>query len=158
MSHLHFFMKKQVSSSQNFAKQYHQIEYGQNGGTLTRYCKVLDYLLEKYVTNYCTVKMGGKMFHFTTPSNMASMEHAEALWNKALRYGRVYNEYVLNGLFIGGPHGFIRHGIRSYRISKKNDIGHDVARHVTSLTRLQYGLVSSNKCHTTNKPKFGVKT
>lgn len=67
------------------------------------------------------------------------MEYAEALWNEALGYNRVYHEYALKGIFIEGLPEFIRHSIRSYWGSQKNDKLHDLVSHVTLLTKLQRG-------------------
>lgn len=56
--------------------------------------------------------MEADMMHFIQTSNKSPSEHADALWNKVPGCKKVYDEYVLKGIFIAGLPESIRHSMR----------------------------------------------
>lgn len=80
-----------------------------------------------YVSYDVISAMDAEVLDFTTPSYMPPMEYLEAIWNETLRCSCVYDEYVLKKVFIEGLHVLMRHGISSYRSSKKNATVLDLA-------------------------------
>lgn len=137
---LHFFMKKPAAAALNSRISLPSKSHRRHKeGTLTTYCEVVNYLLETYATDDVIAETDAEILRFTQPPTKSPTEYAEALWNKALRCDRVYDEYVLKGIFIEGLHESIRHSMRSYWGSRKNATVHDLARHATSLTNLQHG-------------------
>lgn len=69
---------------------------------VTSYCEVDNYQLEMYATDDIIGEREADTMKFTQLSNKQATEYTEVLWNKALRYHRVYDEYVLKGIFIEG--------------------------------------------------------
>lgn len=72
------------------------------------------------------------------------MEYVKALWNKVLRCNCLKDELVLKGNLFEGLLELIRHCMRSCWGLKKSSAVHDLARHVTSLAKLQRGLPSTD--------------
>lgn len=88
---------------------------------------------------------------------MISTENEEALWNKALRYYRVFEEHVLRRVFTEGLHGLIGHSMRSYWSLKKHAAVHKLAVQVTFMTYLQHRSRLSHSSHTHSEPKNRCK-
>lgn len=72
----------------------------QKQNTVASYCEVVKYLLETYATDDITAETDDDMIQRTQPSNSSPEEYAEALWNKALKCHREYDEYVLKRIFM----------------------------------------------------------
>lgn len=72
------------------------------------------------------------IMRFTQPSNNPHSGHADGLWNKVHRCIRVYNECILNGIFIEELPESTCHGIRIYWILKKSAAVYHLLRHPTS--------------------------
>lgn len=118
-------------------------------GTLTTYCDVASFLLETYSTDIGIAEIDAEILRSTHPSNMTSTEYTEALWKKALPCHCVYDEYMLKGMFIEGLIWSIRRTMWSYWSSEKDASIHDLARHLVSLTNLQWDRV--DRAHQTLK-------
>lgn len=69
-------------------------------GTLSSYFKALNYSLGTYVSDDVIAETDADMICSTQLSNKLPTQYAKALWNKALRCNRVYEEYVPKGIFI----------------------------------------------------------
>lgn len=53
------------------------------------------------------------MVHYTQLSNKLHMEYTEAMWDKAIRWNWVFDEYVLKRIFIERLPDLIRHCMQS---------------------------------------------
>lgn len=73
------------------------------------YCEGVNYLLDTYAPDDIIAEAETDMTRFTQPSNKLLTEYAKALWNKELRCDTVYDEYVLNRIFIEGFSESIHH-------------------------------------------------
>lgn len=71
----------------------------QKDGVSTLYCKAVNYLLETYSTNDEIGETEPDMMHINRMSNKPLIELAEELWNKVVRCDRLYEEYLLKGIF-----------------------------------------------------------
>lgn len=74
-------------------------------GAPRSYCKVVSYLLKENNTDDDVSKIFAEIIRFTHPLNMTSMEYAKALWNRALRCKCVYNENILEEIFLKKLYG-----------------------------------------------------
>lgn len=81
--------------------------------TVTSYRKVVNCLLETYATDDLIGKTDADIMRFPQESNKLPTEYAEALWKKALRCNRFYDESVLKGIFIEGLPSSIHHSMKS---------------------------------------------
>lgn len=81
---------------------------------------------------------------FTQLSKSSPMELAEALWNKALRSCRVYDEYVWKGIFIESLPDSVSYRMSSFWDLKKSATKDCLARHETSFPKLQMGSPSTD--------------
>lgn len=71
---------------------------------MTSYRESVKFILEMNVTNIVIAEADAHMMHFTQLLNRSSTEYTEAaLWNKLVQCNRVYDEYVLKGIFIERP-------------------------------------------------------
>lgn len=81
---------------------------------------------------------------FMHPSSNLPAEYAEAFWSKWLPCDKVYDKYILQGIFIKGLPKSIRHSMCSYWGSKKSAVPHELAPHATYVSKLQHDLQSSD--------------
>lgn len=117
----------------------------------TGYSEVIKYLLQMYVTENVIATMDVEIIRITQTANMTPTEYAGALQNKAVCCDFSHDEYVLNRTLTEGLHGPIGHSTCLYWSSRNNATVHDLARQVTSLNILQYGLQSTENSNTIAK-------
>lgn len=72
------------------------------------------YFLRAYPTNEVIWVTDAALMQYTRPPSMLATQYAEVLVTKSFRYGKIYNEYVLKGVFIGGHYESIRHSMQIY--------------------------------------------
>lgn len=97
--------------------------------------KAVSYLLKTCETNVIA-EMHADIMHFTHLSSTSTAEYANAPWNKLLQCNRVYDDYVLKGIFIEGLFGTGCPSYHLYSGSKKVATEFYMARNATSLTIL----------------------
>lgn len=67
-------------------------------GTLTTYCQVVNYLLETSATDDVVSEVDADNMDNKQLENISTECYSQRLWEKALRYGRVYKKSKQNGL------------------------------------------------------------
>lgn len=78
-------------------------------GTTTSYWETVNTLLKIYDTNDPITETDGDMVHFTQPSSQSPAEYAGDVWDRVLRCHRVYDKYLLKGIFLEGLSESIQH-------------------------------------------------
>lgn len=100
---LPFFMNRRADAAFNariaLLSKWHS---RQKEGTISSYCKTLNYIPETYVEDDFIGVTDTKLMWFTQLSSKSSMEYAGALWNEALWCNRAYDEYELEKIYIIG--------------------------------------------------------
>lgn len=99
--------------------------------------EVVNCLLQTYAANNFIAKTDAALRRYIPPSTVFPMKYAEALRNKSLKCSKVYDAYVLKGIFIDGPHESVHHGMPSYRSTHPGSTQFDLARYATSPVALQ---------------------
>lgn len=80
---------------------------------------------------------------FTPSTNISPKTHQKALWNKALRWHREYEDYVVR-IFMEGLRQSLPHHMHSFLHSKKNSTIHDLVLNEASVAKFQHGLHNNN--------------
>lgn len=114
--------------------------------------------LETYATDDVIAETGTDMMRFTQPSKKSPAEDEEALWNKAPRCDRVYDEYVFKDIFSERLSKSVRHSMHAYCSSRKIAREHDLAPHATFLQNLQYGSSNTDAPCNNDKTKTDLET
>lgn len=83
-------------------------------GALTSYGEAVNQLLETYATEDVIAEANADMMQLTQPSNKLPAECSESLSNTVLRCERVYDEYLVEGIFTEGFSESIHHSTHSY--------------------------------------------
>lgn len=91
----------------------------------------------------CT-KADGDTNGLAHPSSRFPTEYSEPLWSEELPCYRVYDAYVLKGLFTEVLSDSICNSVNSYIGSKEIAKVHDLACQAPSLTKFQHGSLSAN--------------
>lgn len=76
------------------------------------------------------------IMYYKQPENMSALCNLEALWEKALRCERVYEESRFNNVFVEGLHSSIRLSMKAYWGSKKVSTLQNLARYATFVFKL----------------------
>lgn len=77
--------------------------------TFTTCCELVKHLLEISLTDHEMFEMSTKILQLIQTSSTKPMEYAEPLWNRAVHFERVYDEYVFQGIFIERQNLWFRH-------------------------------------------------
>lgn len=72
----------------------------QKEGTVTSYCAAVSHFCKTYDKDDIIAETDANMIKFTQSSNESPTEYAEAMWNKALRFDRVYDKCVLKAILL----------------------------------------------------------
>lgn len=97
----------------------------------------MNHLVVAYEIREIAAETDADIIRFTQLSNKLRTENVEAQRNKVCLYSQVYYEFVLNGSFIEGLLESIHRRKRYLRGSEKSTTVHDLARHATSLRKIQ---------------------
>lgn len=112
---LHLLMKRPATAAlTNRIDPRSKRQKRRNEGTVPSYCEAVIHLPKMYVTNNVIAEMFANIMWFTTPPNKLPTENGEALWNKARRCHRVYDEYAVKGVYIEGLPESVWHSMCSY--------------------------------------------
>lgn len=87
--------------------------------TLTTYKQVVNYLLRTYETDENITDTGDEITMFMLLADKTSTQHAKKVMAKTLRCGDVYEEQVLNEVFIKRIAQSIKQSMREYWSTKK---------------------------------------
>lgn len=110
----------------------------QNEGTLTCFCKDVNYFLKTHAINDVIARTDdGKVFHKHLCSNYRS-EYVEILWNKVIQYYWAYDKYALKCTFIEGESELLAQSMCSYQDSENNTRVEDLVHHPTLFTSFQH--------------------
>lgn len=93
-------------------------------------------MLEAYATKDKIAETDVKIMRITQPLNRILIEYAELPWARVLRCSRVYDEYILESNFIEAVQQSISQSMFVLGL-QKHGIMEELARHLTSLTKLQ---------------------
>lgn len=91
-----------------------KLQKRQKEGMDTSNCQAVNVFLETYFTDDGCAETDNDMMCFTQLLHKSPTEYAGALWNQVLWCYRVYEEYLLKGIFILGLLESIQNSIRSY--------------------------------------------
>lgn len=130
--------KAALSGRVTAEKQKHQQEI-----KLVTYCQAVSFLLKTYATEDVIDEAETDVTSFKPPAGMTAVRYSEALTEETLRCGMLYNKPKLSRIFIEGLRSSICYSIRTYWGSHKEATLHSLARHTTSLVKLQKGSHSS---------------
>lgn len=100
---------------------------------LTTYCYVVNYLFKTYGTNNFIAEAEVEILNFKEPFEMFAVQYFQALREKAIWCGMVYNKQILNTIFTEGLHTFNRYSLCTYWGANRNATLQNLARHATSL-------------------------
>lgn len=117
-------------------------------GTLTTCCQVVTFSLKNFATDDVTADAEADIMSYKRHGNMIAKGYLEKTWEKALRYGRVYDKSGIKGIIIGRlyhPIGFpmrIHRGAYNGATLQKLE---SYAISINSLFKLQEGSNSGSK-------------
>lgn len=78
------------------------------------YPEVLDYLLQTYVSDHVIAKTDAALIRYNKLTAISTISSKNALVTRSLRCAELYDEDVLNGIFIEGLHESVLHSTKSY--------------------------------------------
>lgn len=108
------------------------------------HCEAVNYLLETFTKYNIVSEIDDDIVQLTLVWNKFPMEFAEVLWIRALRRDKVYDEYVLKGIFIEALAEPVCHSMHSQWGSKIIAAVHELASQGTLLAQLHHGSRSTN--------------
>ena len=92
----------------------------EEGGFLTSYCQIVNYLLRTYADNQTISRTNGEIIRLTQRDNQSPVKFKNFLWSKMSRCGYVYSQEQMIGFFIEGCNIRIRNLVRTKFEEKKD--------------------------------------
>lgn len=100
---------------------------------------MVNYLKQSYATEYSITEAKTEKADFKQPTKMTAACCSEALHEKALRFGSLYDELRLKVIFIDHLQPSVLYYMRSYWRVRKEATLHSLKRHATLLVILRRG-------------------
>lgn len=135
----YFFLQKPVVAAPSTIScltsscRFHQIQ------RLTSCSQVVSYLLRPYGTEDVLTEADADIIIYKLPQDLKAVDYFQSLWIMVLRFGPVFNQYLLKRASEEGLQLSIQQHMRRFWAEHKRAPFEEPARHALSLTNVQLG-------------------